>query len=104
MDWTHADKYRQAKLVDFVSHGKVAGRTQAYTADKGAGLLRYLDVYKAGHMVPYGALLLPSLLCAASEDERRLTLGSCAPLSRIADQPQVSLDFFTRWIRNESFE
>ncbi|BGP38602.1 hypothetical protein JCM10449v2_002537 [Rhodotorula kratochvilovae] len=73
MDWTHAAKYRKAKLVDFVSHGKPAGKTRAFTPDGGAGLLRFLEIAGAGHMVPM-------------------------------DQPKVSLDFFTRWIRNESFE
>ncbi|GAA5836024.1 hypothetical protein JCM9279_002166 [Rhodotorula babjevae] len=73
MDWTHADKYRKAEFVNFKSGGKTAGKTQAYTPDGGAGLLRYLKVKDAGHMTPY-------------------------------DQPEVSLDFFSRWIANKSFE
>ncbi|BGP54355.1 hypothetical protein JCM8202_000788 [Rhodotorula sphaerocarpa] len=73
MEWSKASKYQKAKLIPFKSSGKKAGSTQAVTLDGGAGLLRYLEINEAGHMVPY-------------------------------DQPEVSLDMFTRWIRNESFE
>lgn len=73
MDWKHAAKYRKAKLVPFKSDKHTAGHTQAVAPNGGAGLLRYLELNDAGHMVPF-------------------------------DQPEVSLDFFTRWIRNEAFE
>ncbi|GAA5869162.1 hypothetical protein JCM16303_000378 [Sporobolomyces ruberrimus] len=48
--------------------GKKAGVTRSF--GKGAGLLRWLEVRGAGHLVP-------------------------------KDQPEASLDFFTRWINNE---
>ncbi|PRQ73141.1 Alpha/Beta hydrolase fold [Rhodotorula toruloides] len=73
MEWKHAAKYRKAKLVPFKSGKETAGHTQAVSPDGGAGLLRYLELDDAGHMVPF-------------------------------DQPERSLDFFTRWIRNEAFE
>lgn len=73
MQWSQDKKYNKAKLLPFKSNGKRAGSTQAVTLDGGAGLLRYLEIDDAGHMVPY-------------------------------DQPEASLDMFTRWIRNESFE
>ncbi|GAA5967193.1 hypothetical protein JCM11641_000473 [Rhodosporidiobolus odoratus] len=74
MSWSQQKKYGKAKMLPFVTkEGKTGGTTRAVTLDGGAGLLRYLEVDEAGHMVPY-------------------------------DQPEVSLDFFTRWIRNESFE
>lgn len=122
MDWTHADKYRKAELVNFKSAGKKAGKTQAYTPDNGAGLLRYLQVKDAGHMVPYGgfrSLLLRlhprTLFPARPPPHLRPSSPPPAPRpvperrlnptrSTIADQPAVSLDFFQRWIANKSFE
>ncbi|GAA6019418.1 hypothetical protein JCM10207_001379 [Rhodosporidiobolus poonsookiae] len=74
LPWSKQDKYNKAKLIDYkTASGKTGGKTQAVTVDGGAGLLRFLEIYEAGHMVPY-------------------------------DQPEVSLDFFNRWIANESFE
>ncbi|GAA5884563.1 hypothetical protein JCM6882_005300 [Rhodosporidiobolus microsporus] len=74
LPWSKQDKYNKSKLVSFkTKDGKKAGTTRAVTTDGGAGLLRFLEIEGAGHMVPY-------------------------------DQPEASLDFFTRWIANESFE
>lgn len=101
MDWTHASKYRKADLIGFESNGKKAGHTKAVSPNGGAGLFRYLEINEAGHMVPYGA----SSAALSPRGVRAILTDMSAPApSRIADQPEVSLDFFTRWIRNESFE
>ncbi|KAI5475030.1 threonyl-trna synthetase [Pseudohyphozyma bogoriensis] len=70
LEWTGKANYNLAKFKEFKSgkKGKSGGRT--ISTGPGSGVLTYLQVYDAGHMVPF-------------------------------DQPEVSLDFFTKWINDE---
>lgn len=72
LEWTGKADYNLAAPLDFISgkEGKSAGKTRSTGA--GSGTLTYLQVYDAGHMVPF-------------------------------DQPEVSLDFYTRWINDVAF-
>lgn len=70
LEWTGKAAYNLAKPKNFISgkKGKSAGKTRS--VGEGAGTLTYLQVYDAGHMVPF-------------------------------DKPAESLDFFTKWIKDQ---
>ncbi|ORY79276.1 Alpha/Beta hydrolase protein [Leucosporidium creatinivorum] len=71
LDWSGKEDFNAAKNHSFVTKsGKKGGETRS--VGKGAGTFTYLQVYDAGHMVPY-------------------------------DQPEVALDFFTKWVQNKPF-
>lgn len=51
MEWDSQAEFNNATLKDFISDRKVAGSTRS--VGKGAGDLTYLNIFDAGHMVPY---------------------------------------------------